>query len=318
MFAKLYQIFLVLFVGILIACLFSVPVRNLNFIYGKKIAFLRHRKKWRNRLAVFSWYGSLLLILTVLFGLFYYNISGYFAKISWEDFIGQFVDTINNITDKFPVLNSNRFKIDTSAMVNILFRLPRILGKMVISVLISIYLLLDWDSYLADIRKWRRRVLSKKTNRFLIQATQESKEILFSYLKGQSMDALLMGILISLGLWFIHVPLGISIGILAGIGNLVPYLGPIIAFSLTIIVCIIEESYPLLVIALIYLILIQQLDSSIIGPKILGRQMQIRPLFIIVSILIGGTLFGVAGMIFAVPAAGILKSFLKKCYERII
>jgi predicted PurR-regulated permease PerM len=121
-----------------------------------------------------------------------------------------------------------------------------------------------------------------------------------------------MGVLISVGLWLFQVPLGIPIGILAGVGNLIPYLGPIIAFSFSIIVCMIEQQYKVLTAALIYLIIIQQLDSSFIGPKILGRQMQIRPLFIIVSILIGGTLFGVIGMIFAVPAAGIIKSFIKK------
>ena len=312
MLSKLYQIFLILFIGLLIACLFSVPVRNLNCFYGKRIRFLRHRRKWRTRLSVFSWYGLLIILFAAVFGLFYYNISGYFMKISWEEFVGQFADMVNNITKRFPILNSNRFQIDTSAMVNVLFRLPGLLGKLVISVLISIYLLLDWDSYIYDLKRWKRKCFTRKTNRFITSSIQESKEILFSYLKGQSFDALIMGVLISLGLWLFHVPLGIPIGILAGVGNLIPYLGPIIAFSFTIIVCMIEQQYRVLTAALIYLIIIQQLDSSFIGPKILGRQMQIRPLFIIVSILIGGTLFGVIGMIFAVPAAGIIKSFIKK------
>lgn len=312
MLSKLYQIFLILFIGLLIACLFSVPVRNLNCFYGKRIRFLRHRRKWRTRLSVFSWYCLLLILLAAVFGLFYYNISGYFMKISWEEFVGQFADMVNNITKRFPILNSNRFQIDTSAMVNVLFRLPGLLGKLVISVLISIYLLLDWDSYIYDLKRWKRKCITRKTNRFITSSIQESKEILFSYLKGQSLDALIMGVLISVGLWLFQVPLGIPIGILAGVGNLIPYLGPIIAFSFSIIVCMIEQQYKVLTAALIYLIIIQQLDSSFIGPKILGRQMQIRPLFIIVSILIGGTLFGVIGMIFAVPAAGIIKSFIKK------
>ena len=316
MLSKLYQIFLVLLIGLLIACLFSVPVRNLNCFYGRKIPFLKHRKKWRNRISVFSWYVFLFFLFAALFGLFYYNISRYFMKISWEEFINQFIDSVNTITNQFPILNSNRFKIDTSAMVDVLFKLPGILGKLIISVLISIYLLLDWDSYRIDLQKWRRRCLTQRTNKIITSSVRESKEILFCYLKGQFLDAILMGILISFGLWIIGVPLGIPIGILAGIGNMVPYLGPIIAFSLTIIVCMIEDNYTVLAIALIYLIIIQQLDSSIIGPKILGKQMQIRPLFIIVSILIGGTLFGVVGMIFAVPAAGIIKSLLEKNFGK--
>lgn len=316
MFGKLYQIFIVLILAILIAGIFSVPVRKINVFFGKKVHFLRHRKKLRNLLAVFTWYLFLGISVLALGGLFYYNLYRYFSNISWTEFVQMFQDMINQATAAFPILKTNRFQIDTSIMLDILLKFPAVVGKLIISILISIYLLIDWDSYINDYRSFKRRYLSKKTNRFVTSTFIESKEILFSYLKAQFMDALIMGFLISIGLKFLKVPLGIPIGILAGIGNMIPYAGPIIAFSFTIIFCLLEQRVRTLIFALIYLIIIQQLDGSYIGPKIIGRELKLRPLFIIISILVGGTLFGILGMIFAVPLTCIVKTIIKKYFER--
>ena len=311
MFSKLIHIFLILALGVLFAGIFSVPVRKINYIYGKNISFLRRRKKARNILAVLSWYGFLLIVLFSIFGLLYFHLYRYFSKVSWNAFLMMVTDTIHRIFDFIPIISMDSFDSLSSDIVQSIMKLPGMIGKIVIAILISVYLLMDWDDYMRNLRKWRREYLSFKTNRFLSAVFRETKENLFSYLKGQSLDALVMGILLSIGLWMVKVPLGIPIGILAGIGNIIPYAGPVIAFTLTILLCLIEQRVRTLITAIIYLILIQQLDSSFIGPKLLGKQMDVRPLFVIVSILVGGTLFGIIGMIFAVPAAAILKSLLK-------
>jgi len=311
MFSKLIHIFLILGLGILFAGIFSVPVRKINYIYGKNIPFLKRRQKTRNVLAVLSWYGFLLIVLISIFGLLYFHLYQYFSKVSWNAFLTMVTDTIQRILDFVPFISMDSFDSFSSDIVQSIMKLPGIIGKIVIAILISIYLLMDWDYYIGNLRKWRREYLSFKTNRILSTIFRETKENLFCYLKGQSLDALVMGLLLSIGLWIIKVPLGIPIGILAGIGNIIPYAGPVIAFTLTILLCLIEQRVRTLIIAIIYLILIQQLDSSFIGPKLLGKQMDVRPLFVIVSILVGGTLFGVIGMIFAVPAAAILKCLFK-------
>ena len=82
MLSKLLQIFFVLALGTLLACFFSIPVRKINYLLGKNIPILKHRKKTRNIISVFIWYGLLLVFLFLIVGLLYYNIYQYFSKIS--------------------------------------------------------------------------------------------------------------------------------------------------------------------------------------------------------------------------------------------
>ena len=311
MLSKLIQIFLVLALGGLFAILFSAPVRKINLFYGNHISFLRHRKKWRNILAVLSWYLFLLLFLIVTLGLLYYNIYQYFTLISWDEFMDKVNSNVNMALTTFPFLKNIGIEKYAAAFFDSLIKLPGIIAKVAVGIMISIYLLMDWDFYMNGFRKWKKDCFSKKWGHMISSILYETKDVLFGYLKGQSLDSLVMGVLISVGLWLLKVPLGVPIGILAGAGNMIPYVGPIIAYSLTVFFCLLEGRTKTMIIAVIYLAIIQQIDGSYIGPKLLGKQMQIRPLFIIVSILVGGTLFGPIGMLFAVPAAAILKTTVK-------
>lgn len=315
MFFKLIQIFLVLSLGVLFACLFSVPVRHISCFYGKQSSFLKKKKKLRNITAVITWYGFLLFFLITVFLLFYFNISQYFSRISWNEFMEMATSTVNRVLSVFPFLKNAGIEDLAADVLNALMKLPGIIGKIVVAIMISIYLLMDWNYYVSGFQKWKKDCLDKKTSRTITIIIRDTKDVLFGYLKGQSMDALVMGVLLSIGLWLLHVPLGICIGILAGIGNLVPYVGPVIAFSFTAFFCLIEKKISTLIISILYLIVIQQIDSSFIGPKLLGKQMKIRPLFVIVSILVGGTLFGPIGMLFAVPAAAIIKCVIKTLHQ---
>ena len=182
MFSKLIHIFLVLALGVLFAGIFSVPVRKINYIYGKNISFLKRRKKARNILAVLSWYGFLLIVLISIFGLLYFHLYRYFSKVSWNAFLTMVTDTIHRIFDFIPIISMDSFDSLSSDIVQSIMKLPGMIGKIVIAILISVYLLMDWDDYMRNLRKWRREYLSSKTNRFLSAVFRETKENLFSYL----------------------------------------------------------------------------------------------------------------------------------------
>lgn len=311
MLSKLTQIFLVVVLGILFALLFSVPVRKINLFYGRHLSFLRHKKKWRNILAVLSWYFFLLLFLFTLVFLFCYSICQYFSQISFSDFMEKVQLTTRKIITVFPFLNKIGIEKYLQSMLDGILSLPGVIARLAAAFMISVYLMLDWDFYLKKFADWKQEWLTPKNRHRLNLILMEIKSALFGYLKGQSLDSVLMGCLISLGLSLLRVPFGIAIGILAGAGNMIPYVGPVIAYSLTVFFCLLEEKKKILCFALLYLILIQQIDGSFFGPKLLGRQMQVRPLFVLLSILTGGTLFGPAGMLFAVPAAVIIKTTLR-------
>jgi len=127
------------------------------------------------------------------------------------------------------------------------------------------------------------------------------------YIRGQLADAFLMMILISLVLSITGVKFAIVIGIFAGLGNLIPYFGPVIAYISTTIVCLVNGEMQKLVVSMIALLIIQFVDGNIIGPKLLSRSIKIHPLIIIISLIFGSAIGGFLGMLLAVPVGAYIK-----------
>ena len=125
-----------------------------------------------------------------------------------------------------------------------------------------------------------------------------------------------MMLLISVVLSITGVKFAIVIGILAGIGNLIPYFGPVVAYAGTSLVCLISGDFKTFVISMIALLVIQFIDGNLIGPKLLSNAIQIHPLIIIVSIIFGSALGGFLGMLLAVPVGAYLKLIFVRFIDR--
>ena len=104
------------------------------------------------------------------------------------------------------------------------------------------------------------------------------------------------------------------IGILSGIGNLIPYVGPIVAYGTTIIVCIGTGRLSLLLVSLIAIFVLQTLDGNVVNPKLLSTSIDVHPVLVIVGLLFGSAIGGIGGMLLAVPVA----SFFKIQFERLV
>jgi predicted PurR-regulated permease PerM len=101
----------------------------------------------------------------------------------------------------------------------------------------------------------------------------------------------------------------------AGISNVIPYFGPIIGSIPAVIVGLLSGSPIKALFAVIVLIVVQQIDSTLISPKVVGDSVGLHPLFVMLSIIIGGAYFGLWGMLIAVPTAAIIKMFLIRWIE---
>ena len=105
----------------------------------------------------------------------------------------------------------------------------------------------------------------------------------------------------------IGVKYAILIGIFAGLGNLIPYLGPIIAYVTTALSCLAFGEYKKLIIAVIVLVIVQALDGNVIAPKLLSQSIKIHPVLVIISLIFGNAIGGLFGMLFAVPVGALIK-----------
>jgi putative permease len=137
------------------------------------------------------------------------------------------------------------------------------------------------------------------------------------FIRGQLIDALAVGVLTASGLAIIGLPYSIVIGIVAGLGNLIPYLGPVIGFIPAFLVLLVSPE-GLTTIWLVKVIAVfataQFLEGTFIYPIAVGRSVNLHPLVVIIGITVGGTLGGIVGMLIAIPVISVLKVAVEVLY----
>jgi predicted PurR-regulated permease PerM len=145
---------------------------------------------------------------------------------------------------------------------------------------------------------------------------KEINQILSRFIRGQLLDALIVGLLSSIGLSIIGLDFAFLIGFSAGIANIIPYVGPVVGCIPAIIVGVLS-SHPINALwAVLVFFIVQQLDGAVISPKVVGDSTGLHPVFIMVAIIIGGYAGGILGMLLSVPIMGIIKLFVVKYYDK--
>lgn len=130
-----------------------------------------------------------------------------------------------------------------------------------------------------------------------------------SYISGQALVCLFIGIFTYLGYLLIGQPYALLLGAIAGVTNIIPYLGPFIGAAPAVVLAFTVSPIQALKVALVVLV-IQQIESNLVSPNIIGKTLDIHPLTIIVLLLVAGNLAGVLGMITAVPTYAVTKTII--------
>jgi predicted PurR-regulated permease PerM len=198
-------------------------------------------------------------------------------------------------------------KVMASSLVTSISNISSYLTTFIFSTIIGIYFMIDGAMIKKFVKKVGEALLSEKANKRISRFIKDADQVFSGYIRGQLTDAVFMMILISLTLSVVGVKFAFIIGIIAGIGNLVPYLGPFIAYIGTAIVCLINGQYRELLIAVIALFIVQTLDGNVIQPKFLSQSIQIHPVLVIISLIFGNAIGGLFGMLLAVPVGALIK-----------
>lgn len=136
------------------------------------------------------------------------------------------------------------------------------------------------------------------------------------YIRGQLTDGLIMAVLTGVTLRILKIPFAIPIGIVSGFSNIIPYFGSAVGFALTALSAILSGNYASALYGCGAMLLLQQLDSAVIVPRVVGKRVAVSPFWVIAALSIGGRLFGLWGMVFAVPLTGAAKVILMRVYKR--
>lgn len=188
-----------------------------------------------------------------------------------------------------------------------------ILGYVVLTPVLAFYLLRDYDELTARVRG----LIPVRKRASWLAFLAEYDSLLSRYLRGQVLAALTVGVLTFLGLWIARFPYAGLVGAVAGIFNLVPYLGLVVSLIPAILIALLSGDIlvSLLKVAIVF-VLVQLLDSTVIGPRIVGGSVGLHPVWVILALAVGGFFLGLVGLLLAVPTAVLLKLLIRKALER--
>ncbi|MDD6796254.1 MAG: AI-2E family transporter [Clostridiaceae bacterium] len=185
-----------------------------------------------------------------------------------------------------------------------------------ISMVISIYLLMDSEYF---INLWKKLYFiifrNKKIGKKITEVFSILHEVFSKFIRGQLLEAICVGILSSIVLTIVGIDYAPVIGIISGICNMIPYVGPIAGTILAATIGLLSDNPVKVIYAIIAMIIVQQLDNNLLAPKIVGESVGLHPVFTMMAILVGGNIGGLFGMLLAVPILASIKVIINRWYN---
>ncbi len=183
------------------------------------------------------------------------------------------------------------------------------------SIIFGIYFLIDGDTLLTYWSRAYRIFFSDRADFVLSGVCSDADRVFSGYIRGQVTDAFILAILVTTAFSIIGIQYALVIGLFTGILNLIPYLGPIFAYCAVTIVCLVNGDITRLVIGLVVMLIIQIIESNVINPRLMSANIHIHPLVVLISIIIGGNIGGIVGMLVAVPCGALIKNWFDKLLD---
>jgi len=190
-----------------------------------------------------------------------------------------------------------------------LFNIILMVANLVIIPVVMFYLLRDFDSI-------NEKLLALVPPRFQIKTKEtvvEIDQVLSSFVRGQLMVVGLMGVMYAIGLFLCDTPMSLSLGLMAGLVNLVPYLGLVLGFAPAALLTFMhtQEWMPVVGVAGVFAF-VQAMEGMVITPRVVGENIGLHPVAVIFAVLLGGELFGLVGMILGVPIVAVLNVLVSR------
>ena len=194
-----------------------------------------------------------------------------------------------------------------------------VLKNLLIGLIVMVYFLNIKDTLCAQAKKMVYGFLNVKTANRLIGEVRFAHKIFGGFITGKLLDSLIIGIMCFFSLKFLKMPYVLLISVIVGVTNVIPFFGPFIGAVPSAFLILLVDPMKCLYF-LIFILVLQQFDGNILGPKILGDSTGLPSFWVLFSILLFGGLFGFVGMIIAVPTFAVIyrtlslyvKSALKK------
>jgi predicted PurR-regulated permease PerM len=192
----------------------------------------------------------------------------------------------------------------------------------VVGPILAFYLLVD----LPKIKRGLRAVIPSRRRAEVESVMEKIGRAIGGFFRGQLLIALVVGLLSGFALWMVGLPFWAVVGLVAGLFNLIPLIGPFIAGIVAILIAFttdspaggllnLEPGLPLAIGSAVALLIVQQLDNHILSPNIVARTVNLHPVTVMLGLLAGGTLLGLWGMLLAMPVLATVKILLLHTWD---
>lgn len=310
-------------IGFVIAYILNIPADAINKrLSSSKYAFI---KKHTIGLSIGCVYVIFLALIVLLIRMIIpaiyknildlYNNLPYYAKVVTE-YLSQIeiaekinllninpVDIINKLYAWITGFDFSKFGTYAQGVINVTSGVINIF----LSIVISIYMLIDKNRIKKQVKYIMNAFMPVSAVEKATKNIATFNDILSKYIYCQLLDASIVALLSIIVMSIIRVRYSLILGLLIGICNLIPYFGAIIAIVVTIFVTCFTGGMAKGIWTLIALVLMQQIDANIIGPRIMSNSLELRPLLVIFAVTLGGGLFGIPGMLLSVPVLAMIK-----------
>lgn len=230
-----------------------------------------------------------------------------------------FTRTLREVTD----LLQNWMKTDMLTQANVVMsnltegviNVVSELFNAVIGIIVSIYVLFSKETFSMQTKKIIYALFRPSHANMILHLTIKSNEIFGGFIIGKIIDSAIIGVLCFICLSILKMPYTLLVSVIVGVTNVIPFFGPYIGAIPSAILIMLSDP-KMGVYFIIFILILQQLDGNIIGPKILGNSTGLSAFWVVFSILLGGGLFGFVGMILGVPTFAVIYYIVKMLIDQ--
>ncbi|MDR2609967.1 MAG: AI-2E family transporter [Clostridiales Family XIII bacterium] len=232
-------------------------------------------------------------------------------KLGMEgDFSQIFSENWSTVFDRLATFVSGAGSSLASGAAHVAAGVFSALTNAVIGFVFALYLLLTKETLSRQARQFIKAYMSAKKAAFVFRTARLSRRIFEKFVSGQCIEAVIIGTLTTLGSLVINPGYAVMLGVLVGFTALLPVIGAFIGVIVGALLLVMVS--PLQALAfIIFIIVLQQLDNHIIYPKVVGKSIGLPGMWVLLAVLVGGSLYGIFGIIIGVPLASVIYSSLR-------
>ena len=315
-------------------------LKPLNDFFTDRYARVKFLRKRSRLLGVFTVLLLIILVITAIASAIVYSVTHQLQFANLDETFKALTALTNSLTNFYESLLAKLNSLDigseqltnsvgkiSGAVIGFVQNLANgVLGSfsdiagyvttVMFGLIIGIYFMVDGQHMTGYFSEVADAVFTERANARIRHFLNDVDEVFSGYIRGQLMDVAFMLVATSTAMMLTGISLAPIIGLLTGLANLVPYLGPFVGYASIILISIVEGKYQVMIASIIALLIIQTLDGNVIEAKFIGKSIKVHPLLVVIFLIFGNAIGGLWGMLLAVPVGAYFQKVFTNYVEK--